>query len=125
MTTRTSGSMSYGSVIFGIEGYIPIIEDRLVLIPQLYGSMLFGKGAYDGASDGWNPLFKGPVPAYPSLNNVIGVMFDRDAMGYNIYNDVIETSPYNAKGQYYNMFAHMDIQLQNDLTEKAVVLYLD
>ena len=43
----------------------------------------------------------------------------------NIYNDVIETSPYNAKGQYYNMFAHMDIQLQNDLTEKAVVLYLD
>jgi NTE family protein len=34
--------------------------------------MLFGKGAYDGASDGWNPLFKGPVPAYPSLNNVIG-----------------------------------------------------
>ena len=72
MTTRTSGSMSYGSVIFGIEGYIPIIEDRLVLIPQLYGSMLFGKGAYDGASDGWNPLFRGPVPAYPSLSNVIG-----------------------------------------------------
>lgn len=60
-----------------------------------------------------------------TLNNVIGVMFDRDAMGYNIYNDVIETSPYNAKGQYYNMFAHMDIQLQNDLTEKAIVLYLD
>lgn len=60
-----------------------------------------------------------------ALTNVIGIMFDRDAMGYNIYNDVIETSPYNAKGQYYNMFAHMDIQLQNDLTEKAVVLYLD
>jgi hypothetical protein len=38
---------------------------------------------------------------------------------------VIETSPYNAAGQYYNMFAHMDVQLQNDLTEKAVVLYLD
>lgn len=60
-----------------------------------------------------------------TLDNVIGVMFDRDAMGYNIFNDVIETSPYNAKGQYYNMFAHMDVQLQNDLTEKAIVLYLD
>lgn len=60
-----------------------------------------------------------------TLENVIGVMFDRDAMGYNIFNDVIETSPYNAKGQYYNMFAHMDVQLQNDLTEKAIVLYLD
>lgn len=72
MTNRTRGSMSYGSVVFGLEGYIPIIEDRLVLIPQLYGSMLFGKGAYKGASDGWNPLFRGPVPAYPSLSNVIG-----------------------------------------------------
>ena len=84
-----------------------------------------------------NPLQVSATPVYidatgavkvgeaQTLNNVIGVMFDRDAMGYNIYNDVIETSPYNAKGQYYNMFAHMDIQLQNDLTEKAVVLYLD
>lgn len=84
-----------------------------------------------------NPLQVSATPVYidatgavkvgeaQTLNNVIGVIFDRDAMGYNIYNDVIETSPYNAKGQYYNMFAHMDIQLQNDLTEKAVVLYLD
>ena len=59
------------------------------------------------------------------VNNVIGILFDRDAMGYNIYEDVLETSPYNAKGQYYNLFAHMDIQLQSDLTEKAVVLLLD
>ena len=72
MTNRTRGSMSYGSVVFGLEGYIPIIEDRLVLIPQLYGSMLFGKGAYNGTVNGWNPLFYGPVPAYPSLSNVIG-----------------------------------------------------
>ena len=72
MTNRRRGSMSYGSVVFGLEGYIPIIEDRLVLIPQLYGSMLLGKGAYNGTSNGWNPLFYGPVPAYPSLNNVIG-----------------------------------------------------
>ena len=84
-----------------------------------------------------NPLQVSATPVYINasgavttgeaqvLSNVIGIMFDRDAMGYNIYNDVIETSPYNAKGQYYNMFAHMDIQLQNDLTEKAVVLYLD
>ena len=72
MTDRTQGSMSYGSVVFSIEGYIPVIEDRLVLIPQMYGSMLFGKGAYRGVSEGWNALFNGPVPAYPSLNNVIG-----------------------------------------------------
>lgn len=60
-----------------------------------------------------------------TVNNVIGLIFDRDAMGYNIFNDVIETSPYNAKGQYYNIFAHMDVQLQSDFTEKMAVLLLD
>lgn len=56
---------------------------------------------------------------------VVGIMFDRDAMGYNIYNDVIENSPYNSKGQYFNIFAHMDLQLQLDVTEKIAVFYLD
>ena len=64
--------MKYGSVIFGFEGYVPIIEDRLVVIPQLYGSILFGKGSVNGIQDSWNPIFNGPVPAYPSMNNVIG-----------------------------------------------------
>jgi NTE family protein len=43
-----------------------------VLIPQLYGSILFGKGASNGRTNAWNPVFNGPVPAYPSMNNVIG-----------------------------------------------------
>lgn len=60
-----------------------------------------------------------------AVDDVIGVMFDRDATGYNIYDDSIEASPYNAAGQYYNLFSHARIQYQNDLTEKAVVLCLD
>ena len=64
--------MNYGSVVFGFEGYVPIIEDRLVFVPKLYGSLLFGKGSVDGISDSWSPFFKGPVPAYPTMNNVIG-----------------------------------------------------
>lgn len=59
------------------------------------------------------------------VNDVVGIMFDRDALGYNIYHDSLDASPYNAKGQYYNIFAHMDIQLQNDFTEKIIVLKLD
>lgn len=59
------------------------------------------------------------------INNVLGVIFDRDAMGYNIYDDSLETSPYNAKGQYYNLFSHVRVQNQNDLTEKCIVLCLD
>ena len=65
-------SLGFGSVIFGFEGYIPVIENRLVMIPQLYGSVLFGKGAVNGLTSSWNPVFSGPVSAYPSMNNVIG-----------------------------------------------------
>ena len=55
------------------------------------------------------------------VTGVIGVLMDRDAAGYNLADDSVVTSPYNAKGQYYNIFNHVRIQLQNDLTEKAVV----
>ncbi|MBO5895026.1 MAG: patatin-like phospholipase family protein [Alistipes sp.] len=65
-------ALSFGSLIFGLEAYVPIIEDRLVLIPQLYGSMLFGKGSVNGEHQGWNTLFNGPVPCYPTMNNLVG-----------------------------------------------------
>ena len=71
-SSNGTSPLGYGSVVFGFEGYVPIIENRLVLIPQLYGSMLFGKGAVNGTTKSWNPVFNGPVPAYPAMNNVIG-----------------------------------------------------
>lgn len=60
-----------------------------------------------------------------TLSAVIGVMFDRDAIGYNIYQDTLDASPFNPKGQYYNMFANVRVRYQNDLTEKGLVLCLD
>ena len=71
-TSKNTSSLGYGAVVLGFEGYIPVIEDRLVIIPQLYGSVLFGKGAQNGNTYGWNEVFNGPVPAYPAMNNVIG-----------------------------------------------------
>lgn len=58
------------------------------------------------------------------VTDILGVVMDRDAAGYNIYDQSIEVSPYNAAGQYYNMFSHVRIQLQNDFTEKGVVIVL-
>lgn len=71
-SSNSTRQLGFGSLVFGLEGYVPIIENRLVLIPQLYGSILFGKGASNGRTNAWNPVFNGPVPAYPSMNNVIG-----------------------------------------------------
>lgn len=55
------------------------------------------------------------------VEGIVGVLMDRDAAGYNLADDELVASPYNAKGQYYNLYNHVRIQLQNDLTEKAVV----
>ena len=71
-TSKIADYLGYGSLVFGFEGYIPVIEDRLVVIPQLYGSILFGGGSVNGTTNSWNPIFNGPVPAYPCMNNVIG-----------------------------------------------------
>lgn len=65
-------NLQYGSLVLGMESYLPLAGDKVVLIPQLYGSMLFGKGAVNGSTESWNPVFSGPVPVYPSMNNVVG-----------------------------------------------------
>lgn len=59
------------------------------------------------------------------IEKVIGVMFDRDSMGYTITHDVLNPSPYNQVGEYYNLTANMEIKLMNDITEKGVVIMLD
>ena len=71
-TSNSIESLKFGSIIVGFESYIPVVEKRFVIIPQIYASMLFGKGAVNGAGEGWNPLFKGPVPMYPCMNNYVG-----------------------------------------------------
>lgn len=57
-------------------------------------------------------------------SNVMGILFDREAMGTfkNKYTSL--TSPINAAGKYYNVFYHMITMYYNDLTENAVVFLL-
>lgn len=55
----------------------------------------------------------------------VGIMFDRDAIGYNIKDYSVEVSPYNAMGQYYNIFQHMNVQMCTDFTEKIVVFTMN
>lgn len=60
-----------------------------------------------------------------TMSNVFGVIFDRDAIGYNIYDDSIDVTPFEAKHKYWSVYHHADIQWTNDLTEKGIVLMLD
>lgn len=60
-----------------------------------------------------------------TLANVVGVMFDRDAIGSNVFLYEAANTPYNARGRYYNTWLTARIKYMNDLTEKGIVLMLD
>lgn len=59
-----------------------------------------------------------------SQSLVMGIMYDREAMGTFKKKYSSLTSPINAAGKYYNVFYHMITMYFNDLTENAVVFLL-
>lgn len=58
-----------------------------------------------------------------SLSGIIGVMFDRDALGVSNLDKRV-TSAYNAKAEFYNNFYKFDAGYFNDTNENFVVFYL-
>lgn len=65
-------------------------------------------------------------PADPvNKTDLLGVIFDEDALGYTVIKHTVATTPLNAKGLYYNMFYHFTDRFWNDFTENGVVLLLD
>lgn len=60
-----------------------------------------------------------------AVDNIFGVIFDREAMGINSVNEWSASTPFNAKGGYSNIFWHFTINYWNDFTENGVVLLLD
>lgn len=60
-----------------------------------------------------------------AVDNVLGVIFDRDACGITTESTWMEATPFNAAGGYYNLFWHFRQRTWNDFTENFVVLYAD
>ena len=60
-----------------------------------------------------------------NITNLVGVIFDRDALGYTTASNWSATTPLNAKGGYWNTFHHFTERWYNDFTEKGIVLLLD
>ena len=60
-----------------------------------------------------------------SEDNVVGIMFDEDALGYAQVNTWSSLTPFNTKGGYWNSHDHANFKALMDMTEKAVVFILD
>ena len=65
------------------------------------------------------------IPDEVTVNNIFGVMFDAEALGYTIVDRFSANTPLNTTGRYYNQEWHDTDRYWNDFTEKGVVLLLD
>lgn len=65
--------------------------------------------------------------AQSAVNNstVIGVMYDKDALGTITQNERTMATPFNAKGHYSNIFNSFTEKWFTDFTEKGIVICLD
>lgn len=86
-------------------------------VPYWQGS---GKG-YDFADVA--KIVKSGTPNNTTISNVLGVMFDRNALGVCNLSRRVTTS-YNAKAEFFNNFYKFDAGYFNDLNENFVVFYL-
>ena len=59
------------------------------------------------------------------VENVVGLIFDRDAMGMTILDRRVLSTPVNTKGLYRNLHVHAKQRIFWDSTEKAALLTLD
>lgn len=60
-----------------------------------------------------------------STSNIFGILMDEEAAGITTYGARTATTPYNARGEYMNVWWHFNDRYWNDFTENAVVFLLD
>lgn len=60
-----------------------------------------------------------------NITNLVGVIFDREALGYTVMNEWSATTPLNASGGYWNTFYHFLMKWWVDYSEKGIILLLD
>ena len=60
-----------------------------------------------------------------NITNLVGVIFDREALGYTVMNQWTATTPLNASGGYWNTFFHFLMKWWVDYSEKGIILLLD
>lgn len=58
------------------------------------------------------------------INNIVGFLFDRDALGIYRRDEEVHTTPVNAFGLYYNTAWHEEQLWFNDMSEQGVIFTL-
>lgn len=59
------------------------------------------------------------------VTNIFGVIFDEDAMGIHVVENILSNTVLNSRGLYFNQWLTSNVKYTQDLTEKGIVLLLD
>lgn len=100
-------------------------HNEMVSLPN-YESVAYWQGSgtnYDFADTSSINVKLPGGEATVNKTGIIGVMFDRDALGVSNLDRRV-TSTYNAKGEFYNNFYKFDCGFFNDENENFVVFYV-
>ena len=100
-------------------------HDELVKLPQAE-TVAFWQGSgtdYALSSTGKVDIKKADGTSV-TVGGVVGVLFDRDALGV-CNRDRRVTTHYNAKAEFYNNFYKFDAEYFNDLNENFVVFFME
>lgn len=63
--------------------------------------------------------------AAATINNIFGLMYDRDFVGCANIRSRVGTTPFNEDGEYWNDYYKEEYKTRFDMSEKAVLLLLD
>lgn len=96
-------------------------HDQYVKIPHAYKTLAF----WQGAQTPDKIMIKRPSDkADTTLNNVMAIIHDKDALGLYQLDETVLTTPINAAGAYYNTYYHNLRNYLVDTSENIVVFTL-
>lgn len=118
----------YQSAIETIPEYQAYSEKHATITPDILVPYWQGSNTTTDLND-WNNItsIKGTNRAgrETHVNNLIGILFDRECAGTFRQDEEVLTTPVNARARYYNTFWHDSQFWFNMSDENAVAFYLD
>ena len=97
-------------------------NEQFVDIPEGYKTLNF----WQAAQSPYDVEIKRPSDdTATTVNNVVAILYDRDAMGVYKIDEEILTTPVNAAGMYYNQYWHEKQLRFIDLSENGVIFTLN
>ena len=121
--------------------FMPLIRQaESFIFPSLFDSSYLRLENFEGVEYWQNPNVPMGVDITPNeldiatgqsatgnqvqLDNVVGLLFDRDALATSVHVEDVITSPINNRGSYYNVTYHYGKDYQLDQTENMILYYM-